>query len=96
MKILGIPLRRPSYSDITKSAIAATAFLVILTAVSPLLGQTPPAVVKVTWLVVAFWGALSSACGITLTKGWQHWCLFFSVAMAIPIAISALASLVTS
>lgn len=95
MKILGIPLRRPSFGDVTKSAILATAMLLILMTVSAFLGRTPRTEDKVTWLLLAFWGGVSSTCGLTPARGWRHLALLISVGIIIALAISVFSSLIT-
>lgn len=89
MIILGIKLRRPSFDELTKCAVAATVTLVLLVLVCSLIGYTPRTSQKVAWFTTAMWGCVSSACGISISRGWRHGGLFLVVAMILGIAASA-------
>lgn len=72
MIILGVPLRRPTFGELTRDAvIAITGWLIIIA-----IGDHTRAEAAI-WLVCCGWGAVSPSLGINLLRGgWRHLALW--------------------
>lgn len=72
MKLLGIPLQRPSFDQFTASAVMACGLWLACVAWMRSYGQSLDAVEAGAALVIVFWGCLCAHVGIRLDRGLRH------------------------
>lgn len=72
MKILGVQLRKPSFSEITTSAIMAAGLWVGYVGIAQAVGHMPDAVSAGAMLLVIFWGCVCARFGIRIDRGLRH------------------------
>jgi hypothetical protein len=72
MKIIGVELRKPSFGEITTSAIMAVGLWMAYVGISQATGDTPDAVNAGGMLLVIFWGCVCARIGIRIDRGLRH------------------------
>jgi hypothetical protein len=72
MKLLGIPLRRPGFDELTAAAVMATGLWVAAVGVLHLLHWQLGKVDAGALLLVMFWGCVSARLGISIGMGQRH------------------------
>jgi hypothetical protein len=72
MKILGIQLRRPSFDEITASAVMAAGLWLAYVALTRISGHAFEPVHAGAVLLIIFWGCVCVRFGIHVGRGLQH------------------------
>jgi hypothetical protein len=72
MKILGIQLRKPSFDEVTASAVMAAGLWLAYIALMKVGGQAFDAVQSGAVLLIIFWGCVCVRFGIHVGRGLQH------------------------
>ena len=72
MKILGIPLRRPSFNELTASAVMACGLWLASVGVLRVSGREFTAVDAGAMLLIVFWGCVCARMGIRVDQGPRH------------------------
>jgi len=93
MKILGIQLRKPSFDEVTASAVMAAGLWLAYIALMKVGGQAFDAVQSGAVLLIIFWGCVCVRFGIHVGRGLQHLVLnvaFGGVLLLIYLGLMAL------
>lgn len=72
MKLLGIPLQRPSFDQITAAAVMACGLWLACIAVLRSTGQPLTGVEAGAALLIVFWGCVCAHVGIRVDRGLRH------------------------
>lgn len=72
MKFIGIPLRRPSFNELTAAAVMATGLWLAAVACLRAAHFDMPAGDAGALLLVMFWGCVSARLGIHISEGHRH------------------------
>ena len=72
MKIIGIPLRKPSGDELTASVVMGVGLWVLAVGAARLLGLELGAADAGAVLVVMLWGSVSARLGIRIDQGRRH------------------------
>ena len=72
MNIIGVPLRKPSFSEVTSAAVLATGLWLTYVALSFRLAGMPGRVDAGAALLVIFWGCVCVRLGIRMEQGARH------------------------
>ena len=72
MKLLGIQLRRPSFNEVTVSAVMAAGLWLAVVGVLRVSGKSFDAVDAGAMLLVVFWGCVCARMGIRVDQGPRH------------------------
>ena len=72
MKLLGIQLRRPSFNEVTVSAVMAAGLWLAAVGVLRDSGKSFDAVDAGAMLLVVFWGCVCARMGIRVDQGPRH------------------------
>lgn len=94
MKILGVTLRRPTFSDVTIAVAMGTAVFAVYELATMALGVHQTAVNGLLFLVGTTWGSLSSRIGIDVSKGWRAKLLFL-IGLGLLVLVPAIAVIFT-
>jgi hypothetical protein len=93
MKILGIPLQRPTFGELTVSAILATGLWMAAVGVLTRTTGGVGAVEAGSLLVVVAWGCLAARLGIRMDRGLRHVTANLVVGGALLLAYQACVSI---
>lgn len=72
MKILGVALRKPSFNEVTASAVMAAGIWLAYVAISRATHQPLLAVDAGAALLIIFWGCVCTRVGIRIDQGLRH------------------------
>lgn len=72
MKLLGIPLRRPSFGEVTAAAVMATGVWLAAVGLAHSLNLPMDRVEAGALLLVVVWGCMSARLGICISAGHRH------------------------
>lgn len=72
MKLLGIPLRKPGFDELTAAAVMATGLWVAAVGLLHFLQWAPSRTDAGALLLVTFWGCVSARLGIGVGRGQRH------------------------
>lgn len=72
MKFIGIPLRKPSFDEVTAAAVMGSGLWLLLVGLAHATGMAMERADAGALLVVALWGALSARVGIHVGQGDRH------------------------
>ena len=74
MKIIGVQLRKPSFTEVTAAAVLATGLWMVIVALWHSAGATPPLdrAEAGGLLLVVFWGCVCVRLGIRIEQGPRH------------------------
>lgn len=72
MKIIGIPLRKPSFAEITSAAVLACGLWLAFVALAVRLDTAPDRADAGAALLVIFWGCVCVRLGIRVDQGGRH------------------------
>lgn len=72
MKLLGIPLQRPSFNQVTAAAVMACGLWLACVAMLRTSGQPLTAVEAGAALLIVFWGCVCAHVGIRVDRGLRH------------------------
>jgi hypothetical protein len=93
MNILGITLSRPSFNEITWTALIACIWWVAAIGIWQLAGGKPDVVDAGATLLIIFWGCLCPRCGIRIDRGLPHLFLNLVISALILTAFQGTATL---
>ena len=82
MKIFGVTLRKPSFNEITASAVMATGLFLAALGLMRALHRPIDSIEAGALLLVVLWGCISVRLGIRIEQGKQH--------MVVNLMVSAL------
>ncbi|CAN5664758.1 hypothetical protein BH09PSE5_BH09PSE5_24660 [soil metagenome] len=72
MKIIGVELRKPTFTELTMSAIMAAGLWIAYMGIAKTIGSAPDAVNAGGVLLVIFWGCVCTRFGIRVDRGVRH------------------------
>lgn len=72
MKIIGIPLRKPSFDEVTAAVVMGSGLWLLLVGLAHATGLALERADAGALLVVVLWGALSARIGIHVGQGDRH------------------------
>jgi hypothetical protein len=72
MKLLGIQLRRPSFNEVTVSAVMAAGLWLAAVGVLRVSGKNFDAADAGAMLLIVFWGCVCARMGIRVDRGPRH------------------------
>jgi hypothetical protein len=72
MKLLGLPLQRPTFNGLTGAAVLATGLWLLLVGLMHGTGQALGALDAGAALVVVAWSCIAVQCGIHVGRGLRH------------------------
>ena len=95
MQLLGVNLRRPTFTDVTVMTVTATLLLVGVLALCAIAGHHPGTYTKEMFLASLAWGSLAHLLGIRLEVDWRHMVLLGAGSVAINLATVAIAAVLS-
>ena len=95
MKILGIPLSKPSFTELTASAVMAAGLWLACIALFRVSQQPMDRIDAGAALLVIFWGCVGVRMGLRLDRGARHVAAYVLCAATILAVYHALVSLLT-
>jgi hypothetical protein len=72
MKLLGVQLRKPTFNEVTASAVMALGLWMVYLGVAKSVGSVPDPITAGGMLVVIFWGCVCARFGIRIDRGLPH------------------------
>ena len=72
MKLLGVQLRKPSFTETTFAAVMAVGLWIGYVGIANAVGSAPDKISAGAMLLVIFWGCICARVGIRIDRGLRH------------------------